>query len=210
MISALDVIPDGDMTQNDAVENTVPKTITATLRLLCTALCNGAPILIPSTPFADARMSYCFENVDRMAQKHGGSAVAGWALWHKPGIYYEAEMHCVWRNPANELIDVSPQFLNPSHILFVTDPEIRLDPDNPVANRFFADSETPTPLVIEYVRIAQQRVDIYNRNRIGFPDHIVLSDTELAITTDIENRMLAIESILDAVGFDPGVYGPIS
>ncbi len=198
MIPSTDVIPNGDMAQNDIVENTVPKIVTDTLLSVCTILCNGTPVLIPSMPFADARMSYCFENVDRMIQKNGGSAVAGWALWHKPGIYYEAELHCVWRNPAGDLIDVSPQFLNPPHILFVADPEASLDPNNPVANRFFADRENAGPLESEYVRIAQQRVDIYNSNRIGFPDHIILNDAELAITSMIENRMLAIEAQLDA------------
>ena len=183
----------------DAVQdNTVPKMITARLRAVCNRLCNADPILIPSVPFADARMSYCFENVDRIVAKNGGSPVAGWALWHKPGIYYEAELHCVWRTPAGDVIDVSPQFLNPPHILFVADATVSLDPENPIANRFFADSANAKPLALEYVRIAQQRGDIYNQHRVGFPDVIMLGADALAITTRIENRMLEIEALLDA------------
>ena len=45
----------------------------------------------------------------------------GWALWEWPGLFIEAEFHAVWHSPDGRLVDLTPNRLIPTAIVFVPD-----------------------------------------------------------------------------------------
>lgn len=61
-------------------------------------------------------------------REKGGSIAYGWAIWHLPGLYFEAEHHAVWRNKLGNLIDVSPQMGGRKRLLFLSDESAVYDP----------------------------------------------------------------------------------
>ena len=64
--------------------------------------------MLNSDPLPEAEEMDCFVNVEQAIAKNGGRAVYGWAIWQVPGVYIEAEFHCVWENDAGEMLDVTP------------------------------------------------------------------------------------------------------
>ena len=79
------------------------------------------PVLLNSDPFPEAEEMDCFGNVEKAIAKNGGRAVNGWAIWLVPGVYIEAEFHCVWENDAGTLLDVTPYHYRMDNILFLPD-----------------------------------------------------------------------------------------
>lgn len=108
--------------------NTVPRSLTAALLQFCASIARAEPVFIPSIPVKRAAKSFCFENVARRVEEKGGSIAYGWAIWHLPGLYFEAEHHAVWRNKLGNLIDVSPQMGGRRRLLFLTDDSATYDP----------------------------------------------------------------------------------
>lgn len=101
--------------------NTVPRSLTPALLQFCASIASGEPVFIPSILVARAATSFCFDNVARRVREKGGSIAYGWAIWHLPGLYFEAEHHAVWRNKLGDLIDVSPQMGGRRRLLFLPD-----------------------------------------------------------------------------------------
>ncbi len=108
--------------------NTVPRALTPALREFCASISPSEPVFVTSIPVSRAAASFCFENVARRAREKGGSIVYGWAIWHMPGLYFEAEHHAVWRNKPGNLIDVSPQMGGRKRLLFLPDDGAVYDP----------------------------------------------------------------------------------
>lgn len=108
--------------------NTVPRSITPGVRQFCASISSAEPVLIPSVPIRRAVTSFCFENVAQKVRERGGSIAYGWAIWHLPGLYFEAEHHAVWRNKLGNLIDVSPQMSGRKRMLFLLDEKAIYDP----------------------------------------------------------------------------------
>lgn len=108
--------------------NTVPRALTPALREFCASISPTEPVFVTSIPVSRAAASFCFENVARRAREKGGSIVYGWAIWHMPGLYFEAEHHAVWRNKPGNLIDVSPQMGGRKRLLFLPDDGAVYDP----------------------------------------------------------------------------------
>lgn len=108
--------------------NTVPRTLTPALLQFCAFISRGEPVFIPSVPVRRAATSFCFENVARRVEEKGGLIAYGWAIWHMPGLYFEAEHHAVWRNKLDNLIDVSPQMGGRKRLLFLPDDGAVYDP----------------------------------------------------------------------------------
>lgn len=172
--------------------HTTPQHITATIMAACNSICGGTPRYIESTPAPDSRPSFCFSNVAAHVKIHGGQIAYGWAIWHVPGLYLEAEHHGVWRKDADTLIDISPQFNNPPRILFLPDQSAVFDPDKLRQNRFFADGETA--VAIEYVRLAQHRVDMLNRHRSADTSEVALPPAEQAEADAILTRLCELQA----------------
>ena len=108
--------------------DTVPRALTPALLQFCAAIASGEPVFIQSIPVARSATSFCFENVARRVREKGGSIAYGWAIWHLPGLYFEAEHHAVWRNKLGNLLDVSPQMGGRKRLLFLPDDDATYDP----------------------------------------------------------------------------------
>ena len=94
----------------------------------CATISPCVPLYVPVDPAPDTRVAYCFDNSVAQAALHGGEAAYGWAIWHWPGRWFEAEHHAVWRRPDGSLLDVTPQTGDPERILFLPDPDAVYDP----------------------------------------------------------------------------------
>ena len=74
------------------------------------------------------RATFSKQNDARKVRQKGGSIAFGWAIWHLPGLYFEAEHHAVWRNTFGKLVDVSPQLGGRTRLLFLADENAVYDP----------------------------------------------------------------------------------
>lgn len=134
--------------------NTVPRSLTPALLEFCATIASAAPVFIPSIPIKRAITSFCFDNVAQKVREKGGSISYGWAIWHMPGLYFEAEHHAVWRNTLGNLIDVSPQLGGRKRLLFLPDDSAVYDATAPRPNIMAADGDS---------ELARQMVDLGNR-----------------------------------------------
>ena len=88
--------------------NTVPRTLTPALLQFCAFISRGEPVFIPSVPVRRAATSFCFENVARRVEEKGGLIAYGWAIWHMPGLYFEAEHHAVGESACCSSLTMAP------------------------------------------------------------------------------------------------------
>lgn len=101
----------------------VPDPATSHVRGFCADLNpSEEPQLLAVRPIAGSQQQDCFNNVDRMVKRDGGSCCYGWNIAEIPNVMIEAEFHAVWRSPSGDLIDVSPQLHGSDQILFLPDP----------------------------------------------------------------------------------------
>lgn len=135
-----------------------PDTIDAATRAFCATISPAEPVYVRVQPAPAAKFIHCFENSETEAARHGGAAAYGWAIWHWPGRYFEAEHHAVWRTPEGELIDVTPQTGAPPRILFLPDPDAVYDPARYRRNILAPDAGNATAR--EYIALAAARHDI--------------------------------------------------
>ena len=80
----------------------------AELAAACLAEFGAAPTIVPVQKVPTAKALHCFWNVDAHAAEHGGAAIFGWAIFEWPHLFWEAQHHAVWRDPAGQLIDITP------------------------------------------------------------------------------------------------------
>lgn len=81
----------------------------------------NAPVQVPCKPVASGQLNDCFPLVERKVLEAGGQFVLGWAIWERPGILVEAELHAVWQNPDGQLIDIAPRERQFPAITFLPD-----------------------------------------------------------------------------------------
>ncbi len=141
-------------------------------------------------PDRDSQPSYCFDNVTRVISKSGGAAVTGWAIWAVPGLYYEAEHHCVWRKPTGELVDVSPQTSPAGRIVFARDESATYDPLAFRSNVVKAASDKR--LATEFAALATQRNKIQDAYRARGSGIVLLSVPDRVELARIERRLQEI------------------
>ena len=103
--------------------DTLPRGLSPGLLDFCRSISSERPRFVASRPRQDARPSECFINVARRIEGRGGTMECGWAIWHLPGAYFEAEHHGIWRKSNGELVDVSPQLNGYKKVLFLPDPD---------------------------------------------------------------------------------------
>jgi hypothetical protein len=135
-----------------------PAEIDAATLAFCATIAPAEPFYVPVRPVAWGKHAYCFENSVTQGARKGGGAAYGWAIWHWPGRYFEAEHHAVWRTPEGKLIDVTPQTGAPERILFLPDPAAVFDPAKYRRNVMAPDAGNA--LAAEYIALAGRRRDI--------------------------------------------------
>lgn len=143
--------------------STVPRTMTPALLAFCRTISPERPTFVRSRPSADAEASACFDNVARKVGRAGGSIAYGWAVWHVPGLYFEAEHHGVWRNRRGELVDVSPQLGGVAKLLFLPDPAAVYDRARFRPNVIEVAGDDP--LAMEFVDLSRSRYRIVDAYR---------------------------------------------
>lgn len=143
-----------------------------------------------SVPVQGATVSFCFENVQRKVAKSGGSLAHGWAIWHMPSLYFEAEHHAVWRNKAGNLIDVSPQMGGRRRMLFLPDEDAVHDPMRPRQNIMFPDGDSP--LAHEIAALGNSRHSLLMRCRIPGTAEIRLFEQDQLELAIIDRQIQAI------------------
>lgn len=170
--------------------DTLPKDISPATLSFCASLAPGLPVWVKSVPDADAVPSFCFENVRQRVLKSGGKSAFGYAIWHLPHAYFEAEHHAVWEDPDGQLLDVSPQYKDYPEILFLRDDRAVYDPANFRPNVLTAQSDDPLAQAIVTTSLAINRV--LNQYRIiGMP--------EAEMTPEDERESQRLTSELDAL-----------
>ncbi len=174
--------------------HTIPKAINPKLIDFCRTLSIEMPTFIRSIPPRWAKPSYCFDNVARKVAKYGGSSAYGWAIWHIPGVYFEAEHHCVWLNAGGILIDVSPQINRTRKILFLPAPDAIYDPKAPRATILVADSTEK--MTFEFVNLANERNALLNRYHRDGPNAVILDPPDQLRLDQITTQLKALSDIL--------------
>ena len=138
-----------------------PEQIDSATRAFCATISPEPPLYVRVEPVPTAKPAYCFDNSVAQALRHGGSAIYGWAIWHWPGRWFEAEHHAVWRTPDGDLLDVTPQAGDPPRILFLPDPSAPYDPATFRRNIMAPDGDSAA--VREYIALVAARGDITDR-----------------------------------------------
>lgn len=135
-----------------------PEQIDAATLAFCATLSPITPVYVPVRPVPEAKWIHCFENSERQAARAGGDAIYGWAVWHWPGRWFEAEHHAVWRSRDGALVDVTPQTGEPERVLFVEDPTAPYDPSTFRRNRMAPDGGNAWAR--EYIALVDERAAI--------------------------------------------------
>ncbi|HKX77566.1 MAG TPA: hypothetical protein VJM34_03500 [Novosphingobium sp.] len=167
--------------------STVLKKLSPAILAFCATISSERPIFVRSRPSADAQPSACFDNVARKIERAGGQTAFGWAVWHVPGLYFEAEHHGVWRNRQGALLDVSPQLGQAAKILFLPDPGALYDP-----RRFRSNILEPvddSPVATEFVTLARARNALLDAYRTGEYMVAILSGADQAELDCIDRRL---------------------
>ena len=129
-------------------------------RDLCQKIVPGVnPEWVNSAPFPGAEEKGCFINVERAIEKSGGRAVFGWTIWQVPGVFIEAEFHCVWEKESGSLLNVTPYPNRPDNILFLPD-HTRVYTGKQLDN--VRQALVNDPDVIRWLYLARRRFEIVN------------------------------------------------
>lgn len=147
-------------------------------------------MFITSVPVQGAVQSFCFENVQRKIRRSGGTTACGWAIWHIPGLYFEAEHHGVWRNKTGGLIDVSPQLGGRRRLLFLPDERAGYDSRYPRQNIMGPDGDSPE--AHELAELGNRRHSVMMRCRVPGTAEIRLYDADQLELAQIDQRIQAL------------------
>ncbi|CAH5472694.1 hypothetical protein WNJ68_03495 [Klebsiella grimontii] len=120
---------------------------------------NVNPEWVKSDPFPGAEEKDCFINVERAIEKNGGRAVNGWTIWQVPGVFIEAEFHCVWEKESGVMLNVTPYPNRPDKILFLPD-HTRVYTGKQLDN--VRQPLVNDPDVIRWLYLARRRFEILN------------------------------------------------
>ncbi|RYY29458.1 MAG: hypothetical protein EOP62_01080 [Sphingomonadales bacterium] len=174
-----------------------PAEIDAAALAFCASISPHTPFYVPVAPQPHAKVAYCFDNSVIQAEAQGGAAAYGWAIWHWPGRWFEAEHHAVWRKPDGSFLDVTPQLGDPARILFLPDPEAVFDPN--VYRRNVMRPDAGNVFAAEYIDLVRQRTDI--TDRYWYPGVEVLplfSEEDRARLVPIDARMNELRAMMRA------------
>lgn len=103
----------------------------------------------------------CFFNVFDQVNLAGGKAVFGWQIWYFPGLFIEAEQHCIWERPDGAWLDVTPKIDGENTILFVEDDNAKLTYDEPKWQPNRRKPDTENPLVSRWLE-AKTELEVFS------------------------------------------------
>jgi hypothetical protein len=102
--------------------NFYPMTLDHSLSEFCELLSPGkTPFFVSVRPKKWCKEHHCFPNVFEKIRLSGGRIVYGWEIVVKPKIEIEARFHAVWESTGHSILDITPNTLSPSRILFLED-----------------------------------------------------------------------------------------
>lgn len=85
------------------------------------------PIVVPVEPAPSALPLKCYFNVRDVIAKEGGEAYFGWSFYNSSDGIFMAQHHAVWKRPDGTFLDVTPNVIGSSNILFMSDPRVPFD-----------------------------------------------------------------------------------
>ncbi len=128
---------------------------------------NHQPFYVPVRPEEGFEPLMCFPNVTEKVKRAGGSIVYGWEISQRPKIHLEAQFHSVWKSPSGEFVDVTPQLMPQSPILFLID-DHRVYNGEIVRDQRFALGDPK--LVSRYWELYDRQMSILSELQVaGFP-----------------------------------------
>lgn len=132
---------------------------------------------IPLLANSDYRPLYCWFNCLHYQRIHGGDVVFGWAIWKTGRNTFLAQHHAVWRSIKGSYLDVTPNEMGDSSILFVPDSRAPFDYDNLLA-----------PLSLEQDKNGVTLWVTHDGRCVGFPAYhqIKLSNENLDVLSGLE------------------------
>lgn len=121
----------------------------------CKSISPVEPVKLEVKPIRGLQAGDCFNNLDRVISKAGGSCLLGWALYEWPGVFIEAECHHVWKKKNGSLQDPTPRNDGRKRIVFLPDPSLSVFsfPDN---KRLLL---TDDPVITEYLSMIDKLKD---------------------------------------------------
>ena len=108
------------------LENLLPSKDDARVLEFCGRIsCDGPPFYVPVLPEPGFWAIQCLTNVPRKVEMAGGEVVRGWEVSQVPKMFLEARFHAVWKTPAGDFVDVTPEEFGMSRVLFLPDARYR-------------------------------------------------------------------------------------
>jgi hypothetical protein len=115
-------------------ENLLPPKDDDRVRAFCSSISpGGIPLYVPVRPEPGFLAIQCLTNVPRKVVMSGGEVVRGWEISQVPKMFLEARFHAVWKTPAGDYVDVTPEDFGMSQVLFL--PDVRYRDTEPAVQR---------------------------------------------------------------------------
>lgn len=110
-----------------------PDEVTPTIAAGCARLVpGGTPIFVERQPFMGARTNKCTFNVRQFLTENPGEMVLGWEICVWDGVLLDCIGHAIVKHKGH-LRCVTPSKYGDSRLLFLPDPRISFDFDDPMA-----------------------------------------------------------------------------
>jgi uncharacterized protein YchJ len=146
----------------------------------------NSPKIIPVYEELSADINFCFQNVEKQVKNFGGEQIFGWKIW-KHSFMIEAEFHSIWRNPSNELVDITPQIDNAKQILFVPDNKTKYTGQQIDNIRL---RTTNNKLADDYIELVKAKYALLNRGERANQNGLVELEGEEAEIYGVINQMM--------------------
>lgn len=102
--------------------STTPASLTKDIAKFCKTVSKKVkPIYVPVQPIPGYTAHFCWNNVQRHMEEHGGGIQYGWIIWEMPGLLIEAEFHAVWVTHEGQFVDITEKDDRETQILFLPD-----------------------------------------------------------------------------------------
>lgn len=151
------------------IHETTPERRTEKIERFCRNICKNEIIEVPVLPTEFAVMNECFPNVQKQVEVAGGEAVNGWAIWQWRNITITAEAHCVWKNMAGELVDITPHNLGERSIFFLPDNAVSYNGKSIPSKRV---ALTESELVREFISLIDEKDRLACETPVGEQYHL--------------------------------------
>jgi len=157
----------------------------------CRKVCIGSKSMyVIVEPLPNKPVNECFSIVPEHVASHRGKQKFGWAIYHWPRVFIEAEFHCVWERPDGVLIDITPKAFHFDKILFLPDPHRHYEGFQ-VDNIRKAISNDP--LVKSFIDLAAERFREMNKGDLAYQHgDINISERCKGIECEMEKINLAL------------------